>query len=292
MIRAKRAVAAARALYREGLLSESHASLVKAFDALLEAWRPEPAAVVPTDGEGDAAEPAPEPADVAEPIVADAEEQALAAIEKAGYRRMARLRQARTTARELGTEPVTSLGRVEWIWAEIERLTRFSQRQFLTPAAAKRLRIRRIALAGTALVILAVVIGILWARPRIAASATFSTEHPAYHVYDGVDSTEWLLPEASAGWVELRLRSSRTIKTVRLVNCHNRYYMDRAAEKVRVTAYAGGKQVGTAEGKFKGIVEKRSTLDLNIKASGVTRVRVEIQSWFGRGGGLSEIELR
>jgi hypothetical protein len=305
--RAKRSIAGARALYREGLLGESHAYLSGALEALLEAWRVEPlpaaaAADVSSTRAGDTAPKedvapgeATAPAEVAEaaapsePSVVDGEQQALAAIEWAGYRNVARLRKAAAAIHELGQDQVTSLGRVEWIWAEIERLARFSERRFAPPAAQKRARVRRFVLAGSALLLVVAVVMVLWARPRVVASASYSQEYPAYQAYDGVDSSEWLLPESSQGWIELRLRNPRSVRVVRLLNAHNR---DRAAERVRVTAYVGDKAVGSAEGKFKGIMEKRSALDLTIKASGVTKVRVEILSFFGRGGGLSEIELR
>jgi hypothetical protein len=274
-----RAVAAARALYREGLLSESHDYLARALERLVEAWRPEPE---PTDD-------APAPTDTAP---ADPEEQALRAIEAAGYPKMPRLRQAFAAVRKGHENPVGSLSSVEWIWAELSRLARFSRRHLRKPTEQKRARIRTLVLAGSALVLLLVVVAVLWARPRVDASGTFSPEHPSYHAFDGVDSSEWLLPETSPGWLDLKFRSPRDVRTVRLVNAHNRYYMDRAAERVRVTAFAGGKALGSAEGRFKGIVEKRSTLDLAIQASGVTRLRVEVLSWHKRGGGLAEIELR
>jgi hypothetical protein len=272
--RSARSVVAARALYREGLLSESHQHMTSAFASLLESWRPEAPA-----SEGTEALP-------------DAEDRALAAIEAAGYARISRLREAISAARELESGTVVSLGRVESIWTEIERLARFSRRRFRTPADAKRLRVRRLAVAGVATLATIAVLVTLWMRPRVDASATFSPEQPPSNAFDGVDSTEWLLPDGVPGWVELKFRSPRKVRSVRVVNVHNRYYMDRASERVRVTAYAGRAVVGTAERRFKGIVEQRSTQDFKLEASGVTHLRVEVLSFFGRGGGVAEIELR
>jgi hypothetical protein len=286
--RSRRSISAARALYREGLLSESHTYMANALHALLEAWRPEAPETPPEEAEkdGDADESAPKAVEV------DPDANALAAIEAAGYRKASRLRKAAAAVRAADTGTRTSLARVEWIWAEVARLARFSERKFASPAAQKRARIRLFVTVGLSALVVLAIIAVLWWRPRVVASATFGSEHPAYQVFDGVDSTEWLLPETSPGWVELRFRAARNVRVVRLVNAHNRYYMDRASERVRVTAYAGGESLGSAEGKFKGIVEKRSTLDLALNASGVTRLRVEVLSYFGRGGGLAEIEFR
>jgi hypothetical protein len=272
--RSNRSIAAARALYREGLLSESHQHMANAFATLLESWRPESPA-----SEGTALPP-------------DAEDRAIAAIEAAGYPRIARLRKSIAAIRELDSGDVMSLGRVESIWTEIERLARFSRRRFRSPADAKRLLVRRLAVAGVATLAMIAALVALWIRPRIDASATFSPEQPPSNAFDGVDSTEWLLPDGVPGWVELKFRSPRSIRNVRVANVHNRYYMDRASERVRVTAYAGQAVVGTAERRFKGIVEQRSTQDFKLEASGVTRLRVEVLSFFGRGGGFAEIDLR
>jgi hypothetical protein len=59
-----------------------------------------------------------------------------------------------------------------------------------------------------------------------------------------------------------------------------------------VTAFSAAGPVGTAEGRFVGISEKRSVLDLPVEARDVTHLRVEVLSHFGGGGALAEVEVR
>jgi len=75
------------------------------------------------------------------------------------------------------------------------------------------------------------------------------------------------------------------------VNAHNEWYLDRASRKVRVTAYSEAGPVGSVEGEFQKFSQDRSVLDLPLEAQNVVRVRVEVLTFFKRGGGFAEIEL-
>ena len=79
---------------------------------------------------------------------------------------------------------------------------------------------------------------------------------------------------------------------MRLVNAHNAFYLDRATHRARVTAFGEGGSETTVEGSFDAIVRQRSVLDLDLRATQVTRVRVEVLSFFLTGGGLAEVEVR
>ena len=267
---ARRAVACASALWADGLTSEAHGFMVAALRAELRAWAPADATSESDDGA--------------------VETRALDALERSGYRHIDRLRQALAV-------PVPAVGApappdFERIWSEAERLLGFSARRLRSPAARKRSRIRIAVAGGAGLLVVVAFMVRLWTGPHATASAVISSEHPASHAVDGGETTEWILPDRTPGWLQITFRSPRRVRSVRIINGHNRHYMDRAAQQVRVTAFSAAGPVGTAEGRFGGISEKRSALDLPIDARDVTHLRVEVLSHFGAGGALAEVEVR
>ena len=274
----RRAVAAGLALWREGLIAESHVYMAEALRTAVGAWSP-------IDGVS--------PSSVPEAAVASApsrDEAALNALLRAGYPSVNRLRAALVI-------PPSAVGgaarpELDWIWDEIERLCRFTLRR-LTP---ERIRRRRRIYGGAALAAVAlgaVLVAVnLWRAPSVTASGSFPYEpHPPSYALDGMAASEWLLPDGTPGWLEIAFRSPRRVHSVRLLNSHNRYFMDRASERVRVIAFSGQWPVATAEGRFDRINIERSALDLPLEAEKVTRLRVEILSFFRTGGGLAEIEV-
>jgi hypothetical protein len=272
--RARRAIDCASALFREGLVPECHEYMVSALNLLLEGW----ASVAP----------APESAEL-EPAGA---ERALTALERAGYRQAARLRAAVTSTAAPASLAAAPRCDVEWIWAEVERLASFSARRAMTPHARKVAR-RRVALASSLVLLLAVLLCLrLWGRSRVSASSEFSAAHPASNAVDGLEATEWLLPDATTGWIDVMFPTARSVHRVLLVNSHNLFYADRAAQAVRVTAFAGPSKAASVDGSFTRLTQDRSVLELPLEAKGVTRVRVELLSYFKAGGGLAEVDVR
>ncbi len=268
---ADRALRAASALWRDGLLEECHRYMLIALDVSLGAWIP---ADAPAESER-------------------REELALAALEGAGHRRVGALRRELAASRR--SDPTSSPGpealssNREALWEEIERLVLFSARHF-RPAGERRRRRRILIGALLALVTLVIVIGFrLWGRPRVVASAVYSPERRASYVVDGTD-TEWLLPDRTPGWVDLYLPRARRIDGVRVVNGHNRYFLDRAARRIRVTAYSEHQQLASAEAEFRALKDGRDELKVRLKAKGVTRIRLDVLSFFGSGGAIAEIE--
>ncbi|HYQ00893.1 MAG TPA: hypothetical protein VER96_19625 [Polyangiaceae bacterium] len=271
---AQRAIVSARSLFREGLVPECHEYMLKAQDALIQAWLPET-----SDG--------------SEPL--SHTEQALKALEQARYRHPDRLRAALTAAQKSAAGDASgpvNLGRdPEPVWDELERLNRFSVRHFRSAAERKQLRIKLGIAGGLVLLACFAFFMRLWGRPYAHASAVISDQHLASLALDGLDATEWLLPDNTPGWIDIIPPKPRTLQSVRLVNAHNEYWLDRATHKVRVTAYSETGPVGEIEGAFAKFSQDRSVLDLPLKASNVIRVRVEVLSHFKRGGGFAEIEL-
>jgi len=266
----------ARSLFRDGFLLECHSYMIKALQTQLDAW-----------GELSL-----------DSLSATAEESATLkpwqrTLASAGYSRIDRLSAALLVGTQL---PPAVLARplsadFDWIWAEVERLTSFSAKRALSTRARKLRRWRRTASVAVVALLVALVAVRLWSRPRVQASGVYSRDYSAEHVLDGSGATEWLLPDGTVGWVELILPSARAIRRVQISNAHSTLYLDRGARAVRVTAFAGLNSVASAEGAFERISEQRSVLDLPLKAERVTRVRVEILSYFEKGGGLADVEL-
>ncbi len=128
-------------------------------------------------------------------------------------------------------------------------------------------------------------------RPAAVASAFLSTP-PGFPPAKAVDNdpvTEWILPLGAPGWIDVHLDRPRSIRAVRLLNAHNRTHNDLATRDYRVEAFAGGRLVGAAQGMFSGISPAGTWARHPIAASGVTRVRVWVDTFHGAAGGLGEI---
>lgn len=180
----------------------------------------------------------------------------------------------------------------ERIWDEHQRLHRVLKEALRTPQQVRRLRAMRwgIALLAVALVSTAA----SWSRlhgVRAMASAQYSEDLGPERVLDGAAATEWLLPDHSTGWIDLAFRTSRDVHAVRLKDAHNRYFNDRATRRFKVELFAGDELLASAKGEFPEFDPEGPWKDVLVSASGVTRVRVTVVSYFRRGGGFAEIEV-
>lgn len=276
---ARRALAAAGALWREGLVPESHTQMASALRMALAPW-----ASIGGETESSQSE---------EPATANPEERAFAALARAGYRNLDQLRDALSATPSLAGESValTPPSDFEWIWAEAERLYRFGARRLATPFERRRRRVRMASAAILGVLLLIIGIGRVWVRPHVSASGVFSPDFPAAYAVDDIDSTEWLLPERTAGWLLISFSSSRRVHRVVLLNGHNKFYMDRGAERIRVTAFSKNGPIVSVEGRFGPITADRSALDLPLDAERVSEIRVDVLSYFGLGGALAEVEV-
>jgi len=274
---ARRELASSRALFREGLVSECHRHMLAAQRALLEAWCERRSAERASSSER-----------------ATDQELALAALAGAGYRRLPRLRASLVASENVSEASLgadTAWRDLQPIWAEVERLSRFTMRYFTPPEERLRARRQRTVLAVLAAVVVVILVRQIRERPRAHSSLDYSDNHAAACVLDGLGATEWLLPDDTLGWVDVTFPSARTVHRVRLFNAHNVFYLDRATGNVRVTAFSEKNVVATASGGFKRLDPEQSILDLQLEAKEVTRVRVEVLSFFKRGAGLAEIEV-
>jgi hypothetical protein len=280
--RARRASAAGCALWRDGLVPEGRAEMDRALRSALKAW-------APVRGED-----RPSTTDA----TADPDQQALVALERAGYRRLDRLQAAlalsapRDPAEGGPAAGASSEAAFDLTAGEAERLIHFTAPRVRTPDERRRRRVLATAGLAGGLVLAGVVAALLWYQPRASASGVYTPEFPADHATDGNETTEWLLPDGAAGWLQVTFPSRRRISSVVLVNAHNRMFLDRGTKDVRVTAFSDLDPVASATGTFPGVQNDRSAIELPLTAARVTHLRVEILSHYRAGGGLAEIEVR
>lgn len=124
---------------------------------------------------------------------------------------------------------------------------------------------------------------------KATSSANYDGRYDPNQATDGNESTDWLLPDRTAGWIDLQVIPPRKVSKVKLLNARNLPYSDRATHEFKVDAFFNGQPVATATGKFDGFSPEPTwrTVDINQK---VDRIRVEVKSWHLSGGGFSEIE--
>ncbi len=88
--------------------------------------------------------------------------------------------------------------------------------------------------------------------PPIAAVASGTYDRAPDHgpdaVLDGDPDTQWLMPDASAGWLELRFDAPRAVEGLGIRNGTNAPYRDRAVERIEVALFdRSGAMLGSAE---------------------------------------------
>lgn len=125
------------------------------------------------------------------------------------------------------------------------------------------------------------------------ASATFNDmpDFEPSHVLDGNPDSSWLLPDRTAGWVEVTIQPSRTVHRVRVLNTYNPPYRDRATHEYQIELFANGQAVQTLEGAFDATPNPAWVTHDVGTIEGVDRVRFHVRSWQQYGGGLSELAV-
>ncbi len=180
---------------------------------------------------------------------------------------------------------------VDWLERARLVLARIGER---TPQAAA-LRRRRMRAFFAVLVVVCGLVGWLVYRAETnvsaRASGQFAADTNAALAIDGLERTEWLLPNDRPGWLELELTRSRVLRAVVIKNARNRHYLDRAAREVRIEAFDRKKRVFEGTVEFKRIEENPAAVRVELPGVKVSRVRLEVKSYFSRGGGLAEVTL-
>lgn len=128
-------------------------------------------------------------------------------------------------------------------------------------------------------------------RTTVTASASYSVRHEPFRVVDGADHTEWLLPDHSPGWIDLHLGRRRAVKQVRLLNTHNYWFHDRGTKQFDIELWDGNRLVKKYEGAFEAFTPTPTPVAFPVSSDGqkISRVRINVKSWFHNGGGLAEV---
>lgn len=171
----------------------------------------------------------------------------------------------------------------------LDRLTASSRELWL-------LRVRR--LVVVALAFAAALAALVWvAAPRKEVTATASAwwgssedEHPRNAV-DGDESTEWHLPDAALGFLEIRATPARDLRAVRLLDTRNPPFYDRITTRVRLTAFAGDRQLVSRESELPASIGAGRWVEVPLVASSVDRIRIDVLAFRQKGGGLTEVVL-
>lgn len=163
----------------------------------------------------------------------------------------------------------------------------------LEPKEIGRLRIGRTLVAG--LVVLlgiggTVVLTRTPERVTVTASGHFgsSPDFKPEHAFDGDEGTEWLLPNSAAGWVEARISPPRNIRSLRLLNGHNRHFNDRAIQRYRIEVFGVG-EPEVVEGEFESLEANPEWVEHEVSVEGVQRIRLTTLSHHESGAALAEL---
>jgi hypothetical protein len=108
---------------------------------------------------------------------------------------------------------------------------------------------------------------------------------------DGNRETEWVLPDASHGWLNIELRPARAISTIRVTNGTNGPYRDRGTHAFRVELYRGGEHLRDLNGTFDEIDPDAEPVTLDAGGERVDRVRFVVVSHHSLGAALAELSL-
>lgn len=159
---------------------------------------------------------------------------------------------------------------------------------------ARGFRIGAVA-AIVATAVVALFLGLRPQPPRVRAEASeYFANDPGFrpdNVLDRRPDTNWLLSDDTAGFVELRFTPPRDIDGVTLQNARNAPYFDRSTKGFRLELRRGGRVVARTEGELN---DERAPepVSIDISADEVDALRVYVDSWHGKSGGLAEVRWK
>ncbi|HMR77033.1 MAG TPA: discoidin domain-containing protein [Polyangiaceae bacterium] len=107
---------------------------------------------------------------------------------------------------------------------------------------------------------------------------------------DGRLNTEWLA--TTGNWLDVHLAERQAVTRVRLINSVNKPYNDHATYEFVLRLFDGEQQVAETRDRFLGFSLEPGWHDVALAAPTATRVRFEILSHFGAGGGIAEMQVQ
>lgn len=152
---------------------------------------------------------------------------------------------------------------------------------------------RRAGAAGLALgLTIALVFWLGKTRLVADASGSWSEKYPASNAVDGDESTHWVMPDKSLGWLDVKLLPPRKLATVSVLPGYAPPTY--SVVDYRLEAYAGGNVVAATDGTFvppPGGGKPPWTavaLPTDVK---VDKVRLVVKSYHDIGGSIAEVKV-
>lgn len=136
--------------------------------------------------------------------------------------------------------------------------------------------------------------GRLSLRPTASAynEADLHEMYAPERAVDGVRDTEWHLPDETAGWLDLEIVEAGEIESVWIANAHNPGYEDRATRLMRVEVYQGDARTQVFSLRFHALETQSPWRVIRVPPNTrATRVRIDVLSWHGLGGGVAEVVI-
>jgi hypothetical protein len=116
-------------------------------------------------------------------------------------------------------------------------------------------------------------------------------EFPAQNAIDGKPETEWLLQNLAKDPLVIDMHPPRHVTKIRLLNGHNRHFMDRGVRTFAIEIYDDGSLARTIEGNFARIEQNPRWLEWAVDFHEVDRVVFLVKSYHGAGAALAELEI-
>jgi hypothetical protein len=129
-------------------------------------------------------------------------------------------------------------------------------------------------------------------RPIARASGTATGKFSPEQAVDRDNLTEWALPDDTPGWLELVLRTPRSLKRVTIVNGRNRNDPARGMREYTLTLFSNGAVVQATEGTFEPYTMHPSVHVHEVQSPApIDLVRITVRGWHGKSGSISEVIL-
>lgn len=125
---------------------------------------------------------------------------------------------------------------------------------------------------------------------------------PPENAVDDDEMTYWQLPPGERGALVIAVDPPRPVRRIRILNGHDLHADDRnrkdrrrfgyAAKTIRVVTIRRGEPVAEKREVLPRLRDfDRVVVELDADDTPVDQVRVEIEDWYGNGGGLAEVEV-
>jgi hypothetical protein len=125
------------------------------------------------------------------------------------------------------------------------------------------------------------------AKPTARASGEWSQLYKVQHVLDNDLATNWLLPDATLGWVEVTV-PSRSVSTVKVWNVQGMVYYNTLT--ARIDLYEGTRVVHTQDVAMDAFAHSNLPYVMHLpREITADRVRVSVLSYTLYGGGFAQI---